>query len=90
MRRSIPCAHLSADFRWLQIHFSSRLSNTFERLLQVEMDIVVQRLERGDIERVNAGMISSESFCIRIKAGAEQIIDAPKKGGQGLPRAGWG
>src|SRR5205807_1030002 len=62
-------------------HPPRRLSNALEGHLKVAIDIVVQCLERRDVENAHAASGGRSS---------PQVIQTGEEGGQRLARSGWG
>jgi len=73
--RGIARANARLDARQRKAHFARHPTHAFERLLQVAMDIVIERLQRRDVEDVDA------SFELWL---SPEIIEARQEGGERL------
>ena len=68
------------DFRQRLLHLLGQGRDAEQRDLQVAINVVVERFERGDVENLDAA---------RYWVLAPQPVEASKKGGERLARAGW-
>ena len=88
VRGRVAGAHQRMNGGRREIHHKRRLLDAVQRLLQIAMNVVIERFERRDVKRVNAAGIAAELFRICLHTAAKEIINTPQKGGKGFARAG--
>ena len=77
-------AHRDLDGGRGQAGGAGRLADAVERGAQVALDVVAERLERGEVERVELGGEGAD------KGAAAEAVEAGEKSGEGLAGAGGG
>ncbi len=82
--RCIAGAHGSADLQLRQAHHAQLLGNAGQRVLQVDLDVVGQRLEGRDVDH-QGGV--GQAFGV-FQAAVYQVVDDGEKGGKGLAGTG--
>ena len=80
--RRVACAQRGADLRRRDAHLSRDVTDAIERRLQVALDIAAQRLQRRDVDDIDAIRQSA------VQPALHQRIDARKERRQRLAGAG--
>ncbi|MNF70023.1 hypothetical protein D3C84_519220 [compost metagenome] len=84
--RCIAGAHGGADLQFGQAHHAQLLGNAGQRVLQVDLDVVGQRLERRDVDHQGFVWQALGVF----QATVNQVVDHGEEGGEGLAGTGGG
>ncbi|MNM81210.1 hypothetical protein D3C81_932060 [compost metagenome] len=82
--RCIAGAHGRGDLQFGQAHHAQLLGNAGQRVLQVDLDVVGQRLEGRDVDH-QGGV--GQAFGV-FQATVHQVVDDGEKGGEGLAGTG--
>ncbi len=82
--RGVAGAHGGADLDRRQAFLGQRRGNALQRRLQVEVDVVGQRLQRRDVQ--HPGLV--RQLAAVGQALAQQAVDGGEEGGERLARAG--
>ncbi|MNP06044.1 hypothetical protein D3C76_980130 [compost metagenome] len=84
--RCIAGAHGGADAQLGQAHHPQLFADTGQRVLQVDLDVVGQRLERRNVDHQGFVRQAFEGF----QATVDQVVDHGEEGGEGLAGTGGG
>ena len=79
----IPRPHFCADVHIPALGGAQGIADGRQRLLEILMDIVAERLEGGHIK--DSGLIRH----VVCEALAKQLVEGSQKSGQSLPRTRW-
>ena len=82
--RCVAGAHGGVDLQFGQAHHAQLLGDAGQRVLQVDLDVVGQRLERRDVDHQGFVGQAVGGF----QAAVDQIVDDGEKRGEGLAGAG--